>query len=165
MAISHCYWHCYWNFNHEGSYLPGVICNIAVKAHFGKSSLQMKCSTWSDIHPLGTPQCPLMLPMPLLLPGYLESLLAPQYTPYTPWHPPNGHPTGSPGGETCLIERRQVTQMSYAALYKHVALFAVTIYKYVHTSPNHIFLHEIYKNAMRTISTPDQFTHILPSTI
>ena len=35
--------------------------------------------------------------------------------------------------------------MSYAAVDKHVALFAVTIYKYVHTSPNDIFLHEIYK--------------------
>ena len=51
MAISHCYWHCYWNINHEGSYLPGVICNIVVKAHFGRSSLQMKCSTRSDIPP------------------------------------------------------------------------------------------------------------------
>ena len=69
------------------------------------------------------------------------------------------------GGATYLIETRQVTQMSYAALYKHVALFAVTIYIYVHTSPNDIFLHQIYKNAMGTISTPDQFTHILPSTI
>ena len=48
-------------------------------------------------------------------------------------------PTGSPGGVTYLIKTRQVTQMSYVALYKHVALFAVTLYKYVHTSPNHIF--------------------------
>ena len=23
--------HCYWNFNYEGSYLPGVLCNIVVK--------------------------------------------------------------------------------------------------------------------------------------
>ena len=68
-------------------------------------------------------------------------------------------------GVTYLVETRQVTQMSYAALYKHVALFAVTIYKYLHTPPNHIFLHQIYKNAMRTISTPDQYTHIPPSTI
>ena len=51
MAISHHYWHCYWNFNHEGSYLPDVICNIVVKAHFGRSSLQMKSSTRSDIPP------------------------------------------------------------------------------------------------------------------
>ena len=69
-----------------------------------------------------------------------------------------------PGGVTYLIETRQVTQMSYAALYKHLALFGVTIYRYVHMSPKHIFLHQIYRNAMRTISTPDQFTHILPST-
>ena len=69
------------------------------------------------------------------------------------------------GAETYLIKTRQVTQMSYAALHKHVALFAVTIYKYVHMPPNHIFLHQIYKNVMQTISTPDQFTHIPPSTI
>ena len=80
--------------------------------------------------------------------------------------PPNGYPPlVSPGGVTYLVKTRQVTQMSYAVLYKHVALFAVTVYKYVHTLPNHIFLHQIYKNAMRTISTPDQFTHIPPSTI
>ena len=52
MAISHSCWHCYWNFSYEGSYLPGVICNIVVKAHFGRSSFQMKCSTRSDISPL-----------------------------------------------------------------------------------------------------------------
>ena len=51
--------------------------------------------------------------------------------------------------------------MSYAALYKHLTLLAVTIYSYVHTSPMHIFLHQMYRNAMRTISTPDQFTHML----
>ena len=166
MAISHCYWHCYWNFNHDGSYLLVVICNIVVKAHFGRSSLQMKCSTQSDIHPLGAPQCPLMPHAPSA-PWVPRVPASPQYTPDTPTPltPPNGHPTGSPGGVTYLIKTRQVTQMSYAALYKDLALFAVTIYKYVHTSLNHIFLHQIYKNAMRTISTPDQFTHILPSTI
>ena len=80
--------------------------------------------------------------------------------------PPNGHsPLVPQRGVTYLVKTRQVTQMSYAGLYKHVALFAVTIYKYVHTSPSQIFLHQIHKNAMRTISTPDQFTHILPSTI
>ena len=57
-------------------------------------------------------------PIPLLLPEYLESLLAP-YTPLTP-------PLVPQGGVTYLIKTRQVTQMSYAALYKHVALFAVT---------------------------------------
>ena len=94
----------------------------------------------------------------------------PQYTPDTPYTPqcPSDTPKWPthwfPRGSD-LPETRQVTQMSYAAVYKHVPLFAVTIYKYVHMSPNHIFLHDIYKNAMRTISTPDQFTHILPSTI
>ena len=39
MTISHCYWHFYWNFNHEASYLPDVICNIVVQAHFGRSWL------------------------------------------------------------------------------------------------------------------------------
>ena len=29
------------NFNYEASYLPGVICNIVVKAHFGRSISQM----------------------------------------------------------------------------------------------------------------------------
>ena len=74
-------------------------------------------------------------------------------------------PLVTQGRVTYLVKTRQVIQMSYAALYKHVALFVVTIYKYVHTSPHHIFLHQIYKNAMRTISTPDQSTHIPPSTI
>ena len=31
--------------------MPGVICNIVVKAHFGRSSFQMKCSPRSDITP------------------------------------------------------------------------------------------------------------------
>ena len=83
------------------------------------------------------------------------------------WSPVQGTstPTGSPGGVTYLIETRQVTQMSYAALYKDLALLAVTIYSYIHMSSKHIFLHQMYRNAMRTISTPDQFTHMLPSTI
>ena len=51
LTISHCYWHCYWNFNHEASYLPDVICNIVVQAHFGRSSLQMQCSP-CQIYPL-----------------------------------------------------------------------------------------------------------------
>ena len=82
------------------------------------------------------------------------------------WAPVQGTstPTGSLGGVTYLIETRQVTQMSYAALYKHLALLAVTIYRYVHTSPKHIFLHQMYRNVM-TISTPDQFTQILPWTV
>ena len=57
---------------------------------------------------------------------------------------------------------RQVTQITYAALYKHLALFSVTLYSCVSTWPHHIFLHQMYRNAIRTISNPDQFTHILP---
>ena len=55
------------------------------------------------------------------------------YTPDAPLTPPSDYPQWFPRGGTYLIETRQVTQMSYAALYKHVALFAVTIYTYVHT--------------------------------
>ena len=52
------------------------------------------------------------------------------------WAPLQGTstPTGSPGGVAYLIKTRQVTQMSYAALYKHLALLAVTIYSCVYTS-------------------------------
>ena len=58
-------------------------------------------------------------------------------TPLTPPTPPDTpkwpHPLVPQGGVTYLIETRQVTQMSYAAVYKHVALFAVTIYNmYIH---------------------------------
>ena len=52
MALSHCYCNYYWNFNYEGSYLSGVICNIVFTAHFGRSTFQMKCSTRSDIPPI-----------------------------------------------------------------------------------------------------------------
>ena len=51
MANSHFYWYCFWNFNHKVSYLPDVICNIVVKAHFGRASFQMQHSTQSDIPP------------------------------------------------------------------------------------------------------------------
>ena len=45
-----------------------------------------------------------------------------------------------------------------------LALLSVTIYSCVYMSPKHIFLHQMYRNAIRTISTPDQFTHMLPPT-
>ena len=117
-------------------------------------------------YPLGAPNAPdaPYTPSGPWVPTVTTSPPIHAWHPYTP-DDPKWPPHWFPGGVTYLIKTRQVTQMSYAALYKHVALFAVTIYKYVHTSPNHIFLHQIYKNAMRTISTPDQFTHILPSTI
>ena len=83
------------------------------------------------------------------------------------WAPVQGTstPTGSPGGVTYPIKTGQVTQMSYAALYKHLALLSVTIYSCVYTSPKHIFLHQMYRNAIRTISTLDQFTHMLWPTV
>ena len=89
--------------------------------------------------------------------GVGENLVKGELETQPHWAPIQGTsmPTGSPGGVTYLIKNKQVTQISYTALYKHLALFAVTIYKYVHTSPNHIFLHQIYKNAMSTISIPD----------
>ena len=35
------------NFNYEGSYLPGVVCNIVVKADLGRSTPQRSAS-WSE---------------------------------------------------------------------------------------------------------------------
>ena len=35
------------NFNYEGSYLPGLICNIVVKADLGRSA-----NRWTDLPPL-----------------------------------------------------------------------------------------------------------------
>ena len=83
------------------------------------------------------------------------------------WAPDQGTstPTVSPGGVTYLIKTRQVTQMSYAGLYKHLALLSVTVYSCVYMSSKHIFLHQMYRNPIRTISTPDQFTHMLPPTV
>ena len=59
--------------------------------------------------------------------------LTPLHPMMSPWHPQMATPYWLPRGVTYQIETRQVTQMSYAALYKHVALIAVTIYKCVHT--------------------------------
>ena len=115
--------------------------------------------------PPGTPIPTLFLPSRGT--GVGENLVKAELGTQPHWAPVQGTSTstGSQGGATYLIETRQVTQMSYAALYKDLALLAVTIYSYVHMSPQHIFLHQIYRNAMRTISTPDQFTHMLPSTV
>ena len=63
------------------------------------------------------------------------------------------------------INIRQVMQITYSALYKHLGLLSVTVYSCVSTSPNHIFFHKMYGNAIRTISTLDQFTHILPQAV
>ena len=63
------------------------------------------------------------------------------------------------------INTMQVTQITYSALYKNLALLSFTVYNCVSTSPHHIFFHQMYGNAIRTISTLDQFTHILPQTV
>ena len=65
------------------------------------------------------------------------------------------------GGVTYLTNARQVTQMSSAALYIPLALLSGTVWSFVSTWPYHIFLHQMYRNAIRTIFSPDQFTHIL----
>ena len=52
-------------------------------------------------------------------------------------------PTGFLGGVTYLIKTREVTQMSYAALYKYLALLSVIIYSCVYMSPKCIFLHQM----------------------
>ena len=63
------------------------------------------------------------------------------------------------------MNTRQVTQITYAAIYKHLGLLSVTLYSCVSTSPHHIFFHQMYANARRTILTLDQFTHILPQAV
>ena len=63
------------------------------------------------------------------------------------------------------INTRQVTQITYSALYKHLGLLLVTVYSHVSTSPHHIFFHQSYGNAIRTILTLDQFTYILPQAV
>ena len=60
---------------------------------------------------------------------------------------------------------RQVTQITYAAIYKHLGQLSVTLYSSVSTSPHHIFFHQMYANARRTISTLDQFSHMLPQAV
>ena len=63
------------------------------------------------------------------------------------------------------INTSQVTQMTYSALYKHLGLLGVTVYSCVSTSPHQIFFYQMYGNAIRTILTVDQFTHILPQAV
>ena len=68
-------------------------------------------------------------------------------------------------GHSKLITTRQVIQITNSALYKHLALLSATVYSCVSTSPHHIFFHQMYGNTVRTISTLDQFTHILPQAV
>ena len=80
------------------------------------------------------PPCPTLF-FPEGVIGVGENLVKGELGTWPHWAPvqETSMPTGSPGGVTYLIKTRQVTQMSYAALYKDFALFAVTIYKYLHT--------------------------------
>ena len=59
------------------------------------------------------------------------------------WAPVQGPstPTGSPWGVTYLTKARQVTEMSSAACYIHLALHLVMVCRFVSMPPNHIFLH------------------------
>ena len=50
-------------------------------------------------------------------------------------------PTGSPLGVTYLTKAGQVTEMSSAACYIHLALHLVMVCTFVSMVPNHIFLH------------------------
>ena len=52
-------------------------------------------------------------------------------------------PTGSPLGVTYLTKAWQVTEMSSAACYIHLALHVVTICRFVSKPPNNIFLNAI----------------------
>ena len=74
------------------------------------------------------------------------------------------HQTYTPG-HSKPINTRQVIQITNSALYKHLALLSATVYSCVSTSPHHIFFHQMYGNTVRTISTLDQFTHILPQAV
>ena len=68
-------------------------------------------------------------------------------------------------GMTYLTKARQVTQMSSATLYIPLALLSGMVCSFVSTWPNHISIHQIYRHAIRTIFSPDQFTHVLPPSI
>ena len=59
------------------------------------------------------------------------------------WAPVQGPstPTGFPWGVTYLAKAKQVTEMSSAGYYIHLALYLVTVCTFVSTLPNHIFLH------------------------
>ena len=75
------------------------------------------------------------------------------------------HAQWFPLGVTQLTKTRQVTQVSSAALHIPLALFSGTVCSFLSMQPNHIFLHQIYRNTMGTVSSLDQFTHIFPPSI
>ena len=55
------------------------------------------------------------------------------------------------GGVTYLTKARKGTEMSSAALYIPVPLLSGTVCSFVSTWPNHIFLYQMYINAIRTV--------------
>ena len=50
-------------------------------------------------------------------------------------------PTGFPWGVTYLAKVKQVTEMWSAGYYIHLELYLVTVFTFLSTLPNHIFLH------------------------
>ena len=52
-------------------------------------------------------------------------------------------PTGFPWGVTNLAKAKQVTEMSSAGYYIHLALYFMTVCTFVSMLPHHIFLHAV----------------------
>ena len=73
--------------------------------------------------------------------------------------------TGLPWGVTFLTNAKQVTEMSSAGYYVHLALYLVTVCTFVSMPHNHIFLHVMLRNVIWTMFSPDQFTDILTPSI
>ena len=69
------------------------------------------------------------------------------------WNPPRNTYHGETKGKW-----HKSPMQPYINIWHYIS---VTLYSCVSTSPHHIFLHQIYGNAIRNISNPDQFTHIL----
>ena len=59
------------------------------------------------------------------------------------WAPVQGPstPTGFPGGVTYLTKAKQVTEMRSAGYYIDLEPYFVTVFTFVSTPPDHIFLH------------------------
>ena len=70
--------------------------------------------------------------------------------------PGSQHSHWFPLGSDLPEKARQVTQMNSAASYIPLALCSGTVYSFVSTSPNHIFLHTMLRNVIWTMFSPDQ---------
>ena len=103
-----------------------------------------------------------------LLVGISRALGMPQYTPDTPTPlmPPE-----TPKWPLLLVSWGEwPTWLKPGKWHKWAVQLFLNMWHYLqwlftNMYIHNLILHQIYKNAMRTISTPDQFTHILPSTI